>query len=315
MSRFPLLVSGIDFNKDTVIYNYLDDQCVKGRNAMAILYFSDVLRKVGLDPAKVKLIRHALTDKGFKSCYDKNMVLEYTRQQKSGFSKNYDYWCVFISGKGTLAKLFACYRVGNSVPDTPDAMPKDFPHPEWFQGENAYFDLEHIDFLKDYEGRLTIDWGNSARMWHQKGTTGKPIVAIQADEKKVFSGFENLILTYDELKNILENQEAFDAWHTAMSAVNAVYLIADRKEGTQYVGSAYGKDGLWGRWAEYIATGGHGGNKKMHQAMTENPQRCHDLQFSVLQILSKSLSEDEIIKAETLWKNKLLTKEHGWNDN
>ena len=189
MSRFPLLVSGIDFNKNTVIYNYLDDQCVKGRKAMAILYFSDVLRKVGLDPAKVKLIRHALTDKGFKSCYDKNMVLEYTRQQKSGFSKNYDYWCVFISGKGTLAKLFACYRVGNSVPDTPDAMPKDFPHPEWFQGENAYFDLEHIDLLKDYEGRLTIDWGNSARMWHQKGTTGKPIVAIQADEKKVFSGF------------------------------------------------------------------------------------------------------------------------------
>lgn len=262
MSRFPFLVSGIDFNKDTVIYNYLDDQCVKGRNAMAILYFSDVLRKVGLDPAKVKLIRHALTDKGFKSCYDKNMVLEYTRQQKSGFSKNYDYWCVFISGKGTLAKLFACYKVGNSVPDTPDAMPKDFPHPEWFQGENAYFDLEHIDLLKDYEGRLTIDWGNSARMWHQKGTTEKPIVAIQADEKEVFSGFENLILTYDELKRIIDNQETFEAWYTAMSAVSAVYLIADRKEGTQYVGSAYGKDGLWGRWAEYIATGGHGATKR-----------------------------------------------------
>ncbi len=27
---------------------------------MAIFYFSDVLRKVGLDPSKVKLIRHAL---------------------------------------------------------------------------------------------------------------------------------------------------------------------------------------------------------------------------------------------------------------
>ena len=105
---------------------------------MAILYFSDVLKKVGLESAKVKLIRHALTDKGFRSCYDKNMVLEYTRHQKSGFSKNYDYWCVFISGKGTLAKLFACYKVGNSVPDTPDVMPKGFPHPEWFQGENAF---------------------------------------------------------------------------------------------------------------------------------------------------------------------------------
>lgn len=282
---------------------------------MAILYFSDVLKKAGLDPAKVKLIRHALVHERFKSCYDKDMVLEYTRRQENGFSKGYDYWCVFISDKGTLAKLYACYKVGASVPDTPDVIPAGFPHPEWFQGTDSFFDLEPVDLLKDYERRLLIDWGKGTRMWHQKGTTEKPIVAIQADEKKVFSGFENLILTYDELKRILENQRAFDAWYTAMSSVNAIYLIVDRKEGTQYVGSAYGKDGLWGRWAEYITTGGHGGNKKMHQAMKENPQRCHDLQFSVLQILSKSLSEDEIIKAETLWKNKLLTKEHGRNDN
>ena len=314
MSRFPFLVSGIDFNKDTVIYNYLDDQCVKGRNAMAILYFSDVLRKVGLDPAKVKLIRHALTDKGFKSCYDKNMVLEYTRQQKSGFSKNYDYWCVFISGKGTLAKLFACYRVGNSVPDTPDAMPKDFPHPEWFQGENAYFDLEHIDLLKDYEGRLTIDWGNSARMWHQKGTTGKPIVAIQADEKKVFSGFENLILTYDELKEVVENPTIYEAWHTALSSVNAIYLIVDQETGKQYVGSAYGKDGLLGRWSCYVNSL-HGNNKLMKELICAYPERYHHFQFSILQILPKTATDDEVIQTESLYKKKLLTIPFGMNDN
>ena len=314
MSRFPLLVSGIDFNKNTVIYNYLDDQCVKGRKAMAILYFSDVLRKVGLDPAKVKLIRHALTDKGFKSCYDKNMVLEYTRQQKSGFSKNYDYWCVFISGKGTLAKLFACYKVGNSVPDTPDVMPKDFPHPEWFQGENAYFDLEHIDLLKDYEGRLTIDWGNSARMWHQKGTTGKPIVAIQADEKKVFSGFENLILTYDELKEIVENPTIYEAWHTALSSVNAIYLIVDRETGKQYVGSAYGKDGLLGRWSCYVNSL-HGNNKLMKELICAYPERYHHFQFSILQILPKTATDDEVIQTESLYKKKLLTIPFGMNDN
>ena len=281
---------------------------------MAILYFSDVLRKVGLDPAKVKLIRHALTDKGFKSCYDKNMVLEYTRQQKSGFSKNYDYWCVFISGKGTLAKLFACYRVGNSVPDTPDAMPKDFPHPEWFQGENAYFDLEHIDLLKDYEGRLTIDWGNSARMWHQKGTTGKPIVAIQADEKKVFSGFENLILTYDELKEVVENPTIYEAWHTALSSVNAIYLIVDQETGKQYVGSAYGKDGLLGRWSCYVNSL-HGNNKLMKELICAYPERYHHFQFSILQILPKTVTDDEVIQTESLYKKKLLTVPFGMNDN
>lgn len=281
---------------------------------MAILYFSDVLKKAGLDPAKVKLIRHALTDKGFKSCYDKNMVLEYTRQQKSGFSKNYDYWCVFISGKGTLAKLFACYKVGNSVPDTPDVMPKDFPHPEWFQGENAYFDLEHIDLLKDYEGRLMIDWGNSARMWHQKGTTEKPIVAIQADEKKVFSGFENLILTYDELKEIVENPTIYEAWHTALSSVNAIYLIVDQETGKQYVGSAYGKDGLLGRWSCYVNSL-HGNNKLMKELICAYPERYHHFQFSILQILPKTVTDDEVIQTESLYKKKLLTIPFGMNDN
>lgn len=281
---------------------------------MAILYFSDVLKKVGLDPAKVKLIRHALTDKGFKSCYDKNMVLEYTRQQKNGFSKNYDYWCVFISGKGTLAKLFACYKVRNSVPDTPDIMPEHFPHPEWFQGENAYFDLEYVDLLKDYEGRLMIDWGNSARMWHQRGTTEKPIMAIQADEKRVFSGFENLILTYDELKEIVENPTVYEAWHTALSSVNAIYLIVDRETGKQYVGSAYGKEGLLGRWACYVNSL-HGNNKLMKELICTYPERYHHFQFSILQILPKTVTDDEVIQTESLFKKKLLSIAFGMNDN
>ena len=63
---------------------------------MAILNFSDVLIKVGLDPKRVKLIRHSLADKEFQQCYEKGMVTEYTRVQSDTFSKGYDYWCVFI---------------------------------------------------------------------------------------------------------------------------------------------------------------------------------------------------------------------------
>ena len=36
---------------------------------------------------------------------------------------------------------------------------------------------------------------------------------------------------------------------------------------------------------------------------------CQDLQFSVLQVLSKAMSKEQIIDAETLWKKKLLTYE------
>lgn len=283
---------------------------------MAILNFSDVLRKVGIDPAKVKLIRHPVSNEHFKSYYDKGMVREYTRHQKKEFSKGYDYWCVFIGDQGRLAKFFACYKVGGSIPDTPAVVPVGDPHPGDFRGQAAYYDLEYIDLLADYENKLIVDWGSATRMWHQKGTTEKPIIAIQADEKKVFSGFDNLILTFDELKNVIENAASmYEAWKVALSAINAIYLIVDRSTGDRYIGSAYGTDGLWGRWSVYVATGGHGNNKRMVKALEEDPTRCHQLQFSVLQILSKTIPEDRIVDIEAMWKKKLLTKDFGWNDN
>ncbi|MEI3086289.1 MAG: hypothetical protein V8S87_10020 [Oscillospiraceae bacterium] len=169
---------------------------------MAILNFSDVLIKVGLNPTRVKLIRHSLADKEFRQCYEKGMVTEYTRVQSDNFSNGYDYWCVFISDKSTTAKFFACYKVNSCVCDTPDAKPDNFPLEDWFQGQKMFFELEHVDSLKEYEGRLLIEWGKGALAWAQKATNEKPIVAIQ--DKRAFSGYENFILTYDELKEIVK---------------------------------------------------------------------------------------------------------------
>lgn len=283
---------------------------------MSILCFSDILQKVDLDPAKVKLIRHALTDKGFKECYDKGMVYEYTCHQRAGFSKGYDYWAIFISGAGTLAKFYALYHVGPAVPDTADMAPQDLPECETreYRGENSIFQLEPVDLLKEYEGKLTIDWGKSARMWHQKATSEKPIVSLQPDEKKVFSGFEDLVLSYDELKEILANPTAYEAWHAALSSVYAIYLIVDRETGKQYVGSAYGSGGLLGRWACYVDTH-HGNNKLMQELICNYPERYHSFQFSILQILPKTLTAEEVISIETRFKKKLLSIQFGMNNN
>ena len=283
---------------------------------MAILFFSDVLRKVGLDPAKVKMIRHVMTDENFKECYKANMVREYTSHQKANFSKGYEYWVTFTSDSGTLAKLYSLYRVGGSVPDTEDIIPEGLPLREAkrFQGQNAFYHLEPADLLKEYEGKLIIDWGNSARMWHQKGTTEKPIISLQPDEKKVFAGYEDLILTYDQLKEIIENPSLYEAWHTALSSVYAIYLIVDRENGRQYVGSAYGEDGLLGRWSCYVKTH-HGNNKLMKEVVCNYPDRYHNFQFSILQILPKTLTPEEVINTESLYKRKLLSIDFGMNDN
>lgn len=201
---------------------------------MAILNFSDVLKNVGLDPKRVKLIRHSLGDKAFKKCYDKNMVEEYTRVQSETFSNGYDYWCVFISDKSTTAKFFACYKVNGGVIDTQDTKPK--------------------------------------------------------------------------LREIVQDPTAYESWHTALSTVNAVYLIVDRENGRKYVGSAYGKGGLLGRWTHYVKSL-HGDNKLMKELLCDYPDRYTHFQFSILQLLPKAVTPDEVIQTETLWKKKLLTYE------
>ena len=283
---------------------------------MSILHFSDILEKAGLDPAKVKLIRHSLGDKDFSKCYysEPQMVWEYTRIQKPGFSKGYDYWCVFVSGERTTARLFACYKVNGAVSATPDLKPAGFPLEGRFEGKYDYFDLEPVDNLKEYEHRLVIEWGGAALSWHQKGTTEKDVLAIDSPVKKPFIGYDKVVLTYSELNEVVENEEYFELWQAALSAVNAVYLIVDTKSGQQYVGSAYGKDGLLGRWRIYVDSL-HGHNKLMKEVICAHPDQYKFFQFSILQILPKTLTDDEVIHTESLWKEKLQSIRFGMNDN
>ena len=283
---------------------------------MATLTFTDILRKAGLDPSKVKLIRHSLTDKVFKACYDASKVYDYTCHQKAGFSKGYDFWAVFISGSGTYAVFYALYKANGSIPETLEMVQERLPkeEAEGYTGQCVFFDLEHAKQLEEYEGRLTIDWGKSTLMWHQKGTTEKPIIAIQPDKKKPFPGFEDLILTYDQLLEITTNRDIYDSWRAALSSVSAIYLIVDRETGKQYVGSAYGDDGLWGRWSCYTDTL-HGNNKQMKELICDHPERYHSFQFSVLQILPTTMPPDEVVAIEARYKKKLLSIPFGMNEN
>lgn len=288
---------------------------------MAILYFSDVLQKVGIDPAKVKLIRHSLNHKGFKVCFDANKIFEYTCHQDKNFAKGFEYWIVFISAESTLAKLYSCYKVEGCIPDTPDNMFDNLPdiEKEKWNGEHARFTLEPIDLLKEYEDRLVIDWGRGRR-WDQNGINNKPIIYIQSEKSADFPGYEKLLLSYDQLKkhiekeNILKRPIDYEVWYTALSSINAIYLIIDKKSGKQYIGSTYGEEGLFGRWYNYVLTK-DGGNIKIKKLLKEDSERYNYFQFSILQVLPKSISKDEAIAIENLYKDKLLSREFGLNDN
>lgn len=281
---------------------------------MSLLNFSDVLRKTGIDPAKTKLIRHALSDGKCRAYYEAGMIDTYTALQKRGFSKGYAYWAVFLNDKGSYARFYALYKVNGVLSNTAELMPKGCPTSDDFQGEGSFFLLQRMDCLKEYEQRLLIDWGKSTRMWHQKGTTEKPIIAIQTVNKQPFPGYEKIVLSFDQLETVVENTIDYELWQTALSSVKGVYLIADRETGKQYVGSAYGSDGLLGRWRCYVDSY-HGNNKQMIELIDAKPEQYKHFQFSILQLIEKTATADEVISIENLWKKKLLSIEYGLNEN
>ena len=281
---------------------------------MSSIFFSDILVKAQIDPKDVLLIRHPLSNKYCRRCFEDGYLLEYTRLQKSNFTKEFKYWAIFVGNSGSMALYKGLFKMHGVAVNESQFCPKGFPFPEMYDGECVYFDLEELDALGDLKDRLMIDWGQSARMWHQRATNEKAVVAIQRYQREIFPGYEKVVLGYNELSEILEDDITYSDWHTALSSIYAVYLITDTSNGKQYIGSAYGKDGLLGRWRIYIATG-HGHTKEMTDILNEKPEQYKYFQFSILQILPKNLSDDEVIKIESLYKDKLLTRQFGMNSN
>ena len=54
---------------------------------MPSLYLTDIIKRAGLDPNRVKLIRHSFNHKAFKDSEADNMVREYTSLQKEKLFK------------------------------------------------------------------------------------------------------------------------------------------------------------------------------------------------------------------------------------
>ena len=54
----------------------------------------------------------------------------------------------------------------------------------------------------------------------------------------------------------------------------------------------------------------------MKELLCDYPERYTHFQFSILQLLPKAVTKEEVIHTETLWKQKLLTYEpRGMNAN
>lgn len=128
-----------------------------------------------------------------------------------------------------------------------------------------------------------------------------------------FPGFNAINLSYSKIKIIIS--QSIQSWYSALSNIKGIYLISDNKFGKLYVGSAIGNSGIWQRWSDY-AFNGHGGNKDLKAVLEENGQdHLQHFQYSILEIADFRLSDEDILRRESYWKDILCTRQFGYNSN
>ena len=109
-----------------------------------------------------------------------------------------------------------------------------------------------------YIGRLVVSYedkqGNNPVRTNPeiiKKISVAEILSIPASE--AFPGYDLVRLSYKELEHKLKAPD----WVRNLKARKGVYVITDTKNGKQYVGAAYGQNGIYNRWNTYVENPGN----------------------------------------------------------
>jgi hypothetical protein len=275
----------------------------------------ELLKERGLNlDAKIKFIRHQDKRYDISELIREDQLKIYQAYQDKPIFPERGYLVVFIGQENMKALFYEVYKVLKKRPASDVPLPNNFIYSDCYIAlENAvYYDLEKVEGFDDLKNRVVIDWGKSALAWHQWMRDREVTEILPVGYVKGFPGYLDFVLRYDELQKIMNAPEANREWHTMLSSVAGVYLIMDTESGKQYVGSAYGKRGILGRWKEY-ATTGHGGNVLLKKILAQDSKAAKNFQFTILRTLPKTLTNKEVINYENLYKEKLGTRAFGLN--
>lgn len=138
--------------------------------------------------------------------------------------------------------------------------------------EDSIFTFERVSIaLDEYSGRLVLRRESGFSLYNSS-SKGKDFIVEEIWGKEVhrtvsqFTDYDSVELSFDELQEVIEGH--YSDYYKALSSVKGIYMIIDGNTGKLYVGSAYGEDGIWGRWKSYANTF-HGGNCELEMLYKE----------------------------------------------
>lgn len=177
---------------------------------------------------------------------------------------------------------------------------------------NNYYEHEKIERLKKYFGRIIIQFHKTNAYVTLKGNSIDKFIVKEILpgflDKDEFPGYEMVNISWKEMKRVLQK----DIWKTVLQNQKGVYLISDISNGKKYIGSAYGKDMILGRWNSYLRTG-HGGNVGLKKLPFDHIKA--NFRYSILDIYKSTTADQTIIERESWWKQVLQSRKFGYNEN
>ncbi|MGN0206305.1 MAG: GIY-YIG nuclease family protein [Muribaculaceae bacterium] len=270
------------------------------------------------DVTRIRLIRHKDSRKekiiGGKSyemslydiyLYENDAFMTYQSEQLVKKFKNVDYLVSFIGEESTSSRFIGVYKNNGIIPT--NVEPND--------DEYARFDIQEISGFELLKERVIIDWNNPVQ-WLQHYNE-MPVIRIDRglidNNLPVFVRYEDVVLNYAQLKAVINSNNP--EWKLRLESCNCIYLILDKSNGKQYVGSTYNTKGIWGRWSEYAKTG-HGGDVELIKCLESDPKYAEKyFQWCILETLPIKILQDQAIERESLYKRKLGTRIFGHNNN
>lgn len=276
------------------------------------LTFNMLLRDAAIDPKEVRLLRHQQTSKTGLTPYaiwrdDPDALERYQSAQPVDRRPYFKgrYWAGFVVPADGSTLFVGLFEIGAF-----EKAPLEWNDPlhrmnsTELARELDVYEFQRIESFDRYAGCLKIEWGEGKRSWNQRAhQRDKPIVELtQSFREPAFPGFTRFLSNLADLPNIPPS------WITALSATRGVYLLTCPRTREQYVGSASGAGGLWGRWHAYLSNG-HGGNAGLK---SRDPA---DYQVSILEVVGSGSTVDDVLATEELWKAKLQSRDMGLNKN
>ena len=286
-----------------------------------------------IESKEIRLVRHTMknrTDgdwKGFDDLlkFDNELLKTFTAEQREDKFKGAKLILVFVATTSTRCLLRGAFWCKGITSSEQFSKQYDYERLEKYKNEKGiatsngdsrvYYDLEECIELSPLNNRLIIDWGTATQQWVQTQINKVIWQILPVGFVSEFPGWTQVFISYKELQAIINHPDGNSDWYLFLSTHDGVYVIFDSSTGKNYVGSAYGKDGLWGRWSGYARTGNNG-NQALVELTDFDPNHADNFMFSLHHVFPKgALTKDEVLSYESLLKAKIGTRNNGLNRN